>query len=210
MDAVDLDGSRGLLNQMRFECEYYLTNGMHGSIVSDGTASLWSYKGDYVTAQSAKLENGIVTAEFKVDSEIVRNYSESALKIEELTLNSGGSSWDISGKAELSEVDYFNDTLTVTYKLNGETLGTNANVTLRMLYSDEDGKIEWRSGDSAAFTTVLTEPDVSLDHVWYWGEFNAPMGLQRIEVAYTVTANDAQDIVSDVSLTSELEPENGI
>lgn len=210
MDAVDLDGSRGLLNRMRFECEYYLTNGMHGWIFSDGTANLWSYKGDYVTAQSAKLEDGIVTAEFKVDSEIVRNYSESALKIEELTLNSGGSSWDIRGKAELSELDYFNDTLTVTYKLNGETLGTDADVSLRMLYSDENGKIEWRSGDSAAFSTVLTEPDVSLDHVWYWGEFNAPMGLQRIEVAYTVTANDAQDIVSDVSLTSELEPENGI
>lgn len=63
----------------------------------------------------------------------------------------------------------------------------------------------WVESDIFSLATVpitLTEPALSISHLWHWGTLNAPGGLNQWEVAYTITPGDATDISSTVTVTS--------
>lgn len=49
------------------------------------------------------------------------------------------------------------------------------------------------------------DPTVTLSHLWYWGEFNASYGLCHLEAEYEITANDATDITSSVTILSDID-----
>lgn len=221
MYSVDMGTAEGMLREMGLDLEYTLANGDENTLSSDiyynyqRFGTLWSYKGSYLSPESAELNSGVLTAKFRVNTDLLLNLEPENLKVTELKLNSGSRSWDISSTAEVSEVDE-NGILTVTYTLNGEELDPSAEnkVTMAVDYMEALGRIDWPDKEEVSFTVSATEPEVSLDHIWYWGEFNVPAGdpagLERVEVAYTVTANDAADITSDVTLTSVLMPESSV
>ena len=52
----------------------------------------------------------------------------------------------------------------------------------------------------------LTDPDISIDHVWYWGWLNTPGGLELIEVEYTIEENDAENTTATATVSSVYDP----
>lgn len=215
--AVDMGEADGIRRDVEITVDYTMPNGMTGRIYSDEITDLVAYKGDYLTGVSAELTDGKVVAKFKVDTDLVWYTYDGAIMVDELILSNAGNTIDISKTAEISEVDSWEGDLTVTYTpKDGElNLSGENTVKLTLRYVEENnGLIDWKSSAGTSFNTLLTDPEVTLDHIWYWGEFNVPAGdpagLERVEVAYTVTANDAVDITSDVTLTSVLMPENSV
>ena len=75
--------------------------------------------------------------------------------------------------------------------------------------TDTDGTkytIEWPYYEDTApmqlWQDELTDPDISIDHVWYWGWLNVPGGLQLIEVEYTIEENDAENTTATATVSS--------
>lgn len=221
MSGVDMGTDEGMLRRMGLVLEYTLINGSEKQIESfsydctEKFGTLWAYKGSYLSPESAELNSGVLTAKFRVNTELLLNIEPENLNVREVKLTNGSRSWDISSTADVSAVDE-NNIITVTYTLNGEELDPSAEnkVTLAVDYMEARGRIDWPDREEVSFTISAAEPEVTLDHIWYWGEFNVPAGypagLERVEVAYTITANDAADITSDVTLTSVLMPDSSV
>jgi|GEM_PF-2713134 len=211
--AEDMGDADGIRRDVEITVDYTMPNGMTGRVYSDEITDLVAYKGDYLTGVSAELSKGKVIAKFKVDTKLIWYTYDEALMVDELVLYNAGKTTDISKTAEISDVDYWEGDLTVTYTPKDGELDLTGENTVKLTYryvEENNGLIDWKSSAETSFDAALTDPEVTLGHVWYWGEFNAPMGLQRVEVAYTVTPNDAEDIVSDVYVTSSYDEDRYI
>ncbi|MBQ1508798.1 MAG: hypothetical protein IIZ47_05190, partial [Erysipelotrichaceae bacterium] len=153
---VVLPEGTGMLEQARIVCEYTLTDGTAGTVYSTDIGELYAYKGEFLHGVSAELKDGVLTAVYEIDRDLVLDVSEGKLSLGELTLWSGDGYndwWDIMDKAEVSPVDE-NNRITVTYTLDGEALDPLKENELGMAlsYSDKDGAIEnWQSYDRTNF-----------------------------------------------------------
>ena len=162
-DVLDLDlgDDRGRLWQVRIACDYTLPDGTEGTVYSTDCGELFAYKGEYVQAVSAKLENGVLTAAFRVDTDLVLDTGPDKLTVQQLSLwtGSGFSNWwNLTETATISPVAE-DGMITMTYTLNGEDPdpADGVYVGLELLYNDRDGAIiDWESFDAA---------DVEIPHV---------------------------------------------
>ncbi len=148
-------GENGRLWPVRIACDYTLTDGTDGTVYSTDCGELWAFKGDYLEGVSAEMKDGILTAVFRVDTELVRETGAENLTVSELTLwtGTGYYDWrDLLGKADVSPVAE-DGTITVTYTLDGEELdpARENRLGMELLYTNSDGSItDWNSYDNVS------------------------------------------------------------
>ena len=148
--ALDLKGAMGLKKQVRLAAKYKLNDGTYGLAYSTDLRSLYIFTGDYVRGESAELQDGKITAKFRVDKGVISDMSK--LTIVSCALRNGDQSWELSDKAEITGPGE-DGICTVSYTLNGESLDLtkHASVALALNYQDYGGGIDWDSCGLAVF-----------------------------------------------------------
>lgn len=213
--SEDIGSAKGVLWEIYIYCNYTLTNGMERSISSQTLGSLYAYKGNYLSVESAKRSGNRLTAAYRIDESMLNYMPKETVTPVKLILRSGSSSWDITGAAEFAYAD--DDWLiNVNYTLTAEQAAAAGDYVLELTTNcqDESGRLDWNSSAEAVISasTAAVDPTVSLDRIWYWGEFNSTYGARHVEVAYTIDPQDADpgSITSNVTVRSELEQTNAI
>ncbi len=173
-DVLDLDmgNERGRLWQVRIACDYTLPDGSQGTVYSTDCSELYAFKGEYVEAVSATLENDVLTAVFRVDTDVLLDTSPDKLTVSQMSL-SGGSGfyhwWDLTDKATISPAAE-DGTITVTYTLTDEEvdLSETLRAGLALRYNDRDGAIaDWESFDAVVVEIPHIAPIIELDPYVY-------------------------------------------
>ncbi len=228
--GLELDeDENGRLWPVRIACDYTLTGGEPGTVYSTDCGELWAFKGDYLEGVSAELKDGVLTAVFRVDTELVRETSAENLIVSELSLWIGTGYYDrrdLLGKADVSPVAE-DGTITVTYTLEGEELdpaGENL-LGMELLYTNSDGSItDWNSYDNVS---IRIPPVIDLDPYvygpdpegWYYPTLyfemtlNSLKGGQAVGTLYMDTGSGFEKVplseeYEDYTGTVEYDPED--
>ncbi len=144
--SVNIGDAIGVLNEMRVVCDYTLMNGEKGSIYSDDVSDIYSYKGEYLEGVSSEIDDGKLTASFRVDKDLVLDMSPSKLKIVQLNLWRGGQYRDIDNIANITGPDT-DGIITIEYTLADYERDWDGvyDLILVLDYTDKNGKIDWES-----------------------------------------------------------------
>ena len=148
--ALDLKGAMGLKKQVRLAAKYKLSDGTYGLAYSTDLRSLYIFTGDYIRGESAEMQDGKITAKFRVDKGLVPDSSK--LTIVSCAMRNGEQSWELSDKAVITGSGE-DGICTVSYTLNGESLDLtkHTSVALALHYQDYGGAIDWDSCGLAVF-----------------------------------------------------------
>lgn len=164
-----LEDDEGMLRQIRIACDYTLTDGTEGTVYSTDLRELYAWKGDYLHGVSAELTDGVLTAVYELDTDLVLDISEDKYTVNELYLWSGDGLNDGTDIHEQADIAFGSDgRITVTYTLPAGTVldpQRNNRIGLGLYYDDRDGAIaDWDSYDSVTFD-VPAPPHVLPDFI---------------------------------------------
>ena len=162
----------GFIRQVRIVCDYTLTDGTEGTIYSTDIGKLYAYTGNYLEPVSGEYAEGVMTAVFRVNTDLVHDRSGIETVGVTVTGNTDQGTWDITDRASVSEIAD-DGTITVTFNTEGENIiaGETYTIGLTLTYNDLDGAIEdWKSDAEVSIEVPrdLVSPtftDISTEHI---------------------------------------------